>query len=150
MRHQTLEHLQTLADVNLQLGIMTRLERLACWAELLEQDPERILRTFPGTEYECAETRGTMRVSDSPITVAFHDPSLHADGLNDDTYGEARRFFEITARQLHDIICGCHFGEMVKAGHAAQGVRLSMVIHSGLLDRLRKHFFDRTQQVTIT
>jgi hypothetical protein len=50
-----------------------------------------------------------MRGDGSPISVAFEDPVLRAAGLENDNYGEAKRFFELTDGQLHEIICYCHF-----------------------------------------
>lgn len=75
MKHQTIEQLQILAEVNpyLPREPMTRSERLARWAELLDRDPQRSLGTLPGTEYHSADTRRAMRALGSPITVAFED-----------------------------------------------------------------------------
>ena len=43
--------------------------------------------------------------------MAFNDPVLRAAGLRDDSYGEAKRFFELTDRQLHWLVCYCHYGQ---------------------------------------
>ena len=64
-----------------------------------------------------------MRSDDSPISVAFEDPMLRAAGMKDDSYGEARRFFELTDGQLHEVICYCHLGETVSAATVARHVR---------------------------
>jgi hypothetical protein len=48
---------------------------------------------------------------------------LRAEGLKDDTYGEAKRFFELTDWQMHRLVCSCHFGATVRAGRVAQYVR---------------------------
>ena len=50
-----------------------------------------------------------MRGEQSPLTVAFEDPMLRVEGLRNDSYGEAKRFFELTDSQLHRIVCYCHF-----------------------------------------
>jgi hypothetical protein len=55
--------------------------------------------------------RDALRGIDSPISVAFADPILRAAGPEDDTYGEAKRFFEITEGELHDVLCFCHHGD---------------------------------------
>jgi hypothetical protein len=52
-----------------------------------------------------AGARAAMRSDSSPISVAFADPVLRAAGLENDSYGEAKRFFKLTDRQLHKIIC---------------------------------------------
>jgi hypothetical protein len=67
-----------------------------------------------------------MRSDGSPISVAFADPVLRAAGLENDSYGEAKRFFELTDRQLHKIICYCHFGATVNAATAAHSSGLCL------------------------
>lgn len=64
-----------------------------------------------------------MRGEGTAISVAFEDPVLRASGLKDDTYGEAKRFFELNDWQLHDIVCDCHVGSTMKARWAATRVR---------------------------
>jgi hypothetical protein len=138
MKHQTLEHLQTIAEVHTDGSRrkMTRSERLERWAELLEEKPDRSLGTLAETEYQPALTRDTMRTSGSPITVALEDPILRAEGLTDDTYGEAQRFFELNDWQLHRIVCSCHFGATVRAGRAALCVRKAAERRPGLFAML--------------
>jgi hypothetical protein len=140
MKHQTREQLQKVAEIHLeeaQPAAMTRSERLQRWAELLEQNPDRQLGTFAGTEYQPTETRLMMRSAGSAITVAFEDAVLRAEGLENDTYGEAKRFFELSDWQLHDIVCYCHFGETMKASTAARCVRAAMGGQFNLFSRLR-------------
>jgi hypothetical protein len=67
-----------------------------------------------------------MRGDSSPISVAFEDPVLRATGLESDSYGEAKRFFELSDRQLHEIICYCHFGRTVNAATAARHIRAAI------------------------
>lgn len=143
MKHQTLEQLQILAEIHPHQpqAAMTRSERLERWAELLEREPERCLATLTGTELQRAETRDRMSSAGSPITVAFEDPRLRAAGMKDDTYGEAKRFFEVTDWQLHDIVCYCHFGETMKAASAVSRVRVAIGAQRGLLARLRNAIF---------
>jgi hypothetical protein len=111
MKHQTLDKLQEVAEVTAeQRPALTRAERLERWAELLEREPDRRLATLHQTEYQPIGVRETMRSAGSPISVAFEDPILRAEGLKDDSYGEAKRFFELTDGQLHEVLCYCHFG----------------------------------------
>lgn len=128
MQHKTLEELQRVAAVHPDRArpAMTRSERLERWAELLEREPERRLSTLPGTEFQRSDARDTMRSLRSPITVAFEDPVLRVKGLTNDSYGEAKRFFEVTDGQLHDIVCYCHYGTTVSAKTAAHGVRAAI------------------------
>lgn len=140
MKHQTLEQLKTVAEVHPDQTspALTRRERLQRWARLLEKEPERHLATLHGTEYQPDEKRRRMRSAGSPLTIAFEDPVLRADGLADDTYGEAKRFFELTDWQLHNIVCYCHVGETMRAANAASRVRQAIGSHGrGLFARLR-------------
>ncbi|KQW77881.1 hypothetical protein [Ensifer sp. Root127] len=125
MKHHTLEQLQTIAQIEPIFGArgMTRRQRLERWAELLEQVRHRHLDTLHETEFQFSDERNALRSDYSPITVAFRDPVLHAAGLDNDTYGEAKRFFEISDEELHDIVCYCHFGRTVSAAAAARQVR---------------------------
>ena len=145
MQHKSLEELQRLAAVhpNQIRPAMTRSQRLERWAELLEREPEQHLRTLPGTEYQDRATRETMRDLRSPISTAYADPILRAEGLSLDTYGEAKRFFELTDRQLHDIVCYCHHGTTIRAETAARWVRaaISKPPQPGFFARLRAAFF---------
>jgi hypothetical protein len=142
MKHQTLDQLQRIAEVHPDRTrpAMTREERLERWAMLLEREPDRRLGSLPGTEYQPAETRATMRSFGSPISVAFEDPVLRAEGLRDDSYGEAKRFFELTDWQMHDIVCYCHHGMSMTAASAARFVRAAIggAAQAGLFARLRE------------
>ena len=143
MKHQTLEQLQTVAEIDQAYPrqAMSRSERLERWAELLERNPDRRLSTLHQTEYQPVRARGAMRGDGSPISVAFEDPVLRAAGLENDNYGEAKRFFELTDRQLHEIICYCHFGATVSAVTAARHVRAAIAgKRPGMFARMREAF----------
>ncbi|MBZ9796415.1 hypothetical protein [Mesorhizobium sp. ES1-4] len=138
MKHQTLEQLNVVAEVNAEFPTMTRKQRLERWANLLERQPERCLSALPGTEYMSAKERNEAHCLASPISIAFEDPILRAQGLQDDTYGAARRFFELSNWQLHRIVCHCHVGATMKAGWVALGVRAAM--NDSVLAKLRALF----------
>ena len=143
MKHHALEQLQIVAEVDQEYPreTMSRSERLERWVELLEQDPGRGLSTLHQTEYQLTKERGAMRSDGSPISVAFEDPVLRAAGLENDNYGEAKRFFELTDRQLHEIICYCHFGATVTAATAARHIRAVRTGRQpGMFARLRDAF----------
>ena len=122
MRHISIDQLRRVAAVP-RAKPLTRRERLARWAKLLNREPQRLLTTLVGTEYATKENRDTIRAANSPFSIAFDDPLLRAIGLKDDTYGEAKRFFELSDRQLHNIVCACHFGGGVPAALVARHVR---------------------------
>jgi hypothetical protein len=142
MKHQTRDQLESVAKIQAQpQPSMTRDERLARWAENLEREPGRCLSSLAGTEHQASGTRAMMRGADSPIALAFADATLRDEGMKDDTYGEAKRFFGLTDRQLHDVVCYCHFGETVRAATAASRVRAAMGARRGFLSRLRAAVF---------
>lgn len=143
MEYKTAEQLARVAEVHVeepQSSPMSQIERLERWAELLERQPDRHLGTLHGTEYEGDTTRDAMRCANSPISVAFEDPVLRADGLKDDTYGEAKKFFAISDRELHEALCYCHFGATMLAESAARAVRriIAGESHPGVLTRMRR------------
>ncbi|KKA14480.1 hypothetical protein VP03_07830 [Sinorhizobium meliloti] len=143
MKHQAIEQLQGVAEVKQDLPrrTLSRKERLERWAELLERDPHRRLSTLHETEYQPARVRAAMRGDGSPISVAFEDPVLRTAGMENDSYGEARRFFELGDEQLHKVICYCHFGATVSASTAARHIRAMLVEKQpGLFARLRQMF----------
>jgi hypothetical protein len=142
MKHQALEQLQVVAKVDQGYPkTMSRTERLERWAELLESNPDRRLFTLHQTEYQTSGARDVMRGDDTPISIAFKDPILREAGLKSDSYGEAKRFFELTDGQLHDVICYCHFGATVSAATAARHVRAVLAGGgTGMLSRLRDTF----------
>lgn len=139
MKYQSLEQLKVVAEVDEGYPkAMSRTDRLQRWAECLERDPKRRLSTLHQTEYLSIAIREDMRGNDTPISVAFRDPVLRDAGMKNDTYGEAKRFFELTDGQLHDVICYCHFGETVSAATAARNVRAIVSGHGpGMFARLR-------------
>ncbi|MEY9163599.1 hypothetical protein ABIE78_001718 [Sinorhizobium fredii] len=138
MKYEPRERLQAVAGVHadLQRREMTRAERLARWAELLDNTPDNRLSTLSETEYQPAWARDAMRSAGSPITVAFGDAVLRAEGLQDDTYGEAKRFFELTDWELHQLVCSCHSGATVRAEAAARCVREILESRPGLFAML--------------
>ncbi|MES0100718.1 hypothetical protein [Mesorhizobium sp. M0019] len=143
MKHQTLEQLQIVAEIDQDClrQTMSRSERLERWAELLERNPDRRLSTLHQTEYQPIRARAAMRGDGSPIAVAFEDPVLRAAGLENDNYGEAKRFFELTDGQLHEIICYCHFGATVSAATAARHIRAAVAGRQpGMFARMREAF----------
>jgi hypothetical protein len=123
MEYKTVEQLERVAEIH---PIVSKTEKLRHWADLLERQPERSLSTFFETEYESPAERAALRRDDSAVSVAFEDPLLRAAGLKDDTYGEAKRFFEVSDWELHRIVCYCHYGTTMSARAAASAVRAIM------------------------
>lgn len=125
MKHHSLDQLQNIAQIVPQFApsLAGRRPRLERWAELLEGVRHRHLDTLHETEFQIPDERDALRSDYSPITIAFRDPVLQDAGMTDDTFGEAKRFFEISDDELHDIVCYCRFGTTVSAAAAARQVR---------------------------
>jgi hypothetical protein len=122
MKHSTLDQFGEAVKVHSVGSLMSAQQRLERWADLLSREPQRLLNALEGTEFSSGEAQARMRCDNSPISVAFADTLLRADGLEDDSYGAARRFFGLSDEQLHDIVCYCHFGYTMHAGTVASRV----------------------------
>ncbi len=122
MEHKNRDQIRDVADIlpsYLQARPLSKRERLELWVEALEREGGRRLRTLFEIEYAPTAKRGGMRADDSPLSVAFSDPRLRAEGLAGDTIGDAAAFFGISERELHNIVCFCHSGETMSAETAA-------------------------------
>jgi hypothetical protein len=123
MKYQSLEQIALEADVHPGVG-MSRRERLECWAELLERQPWRRLSTIEGTEFGSRREREAKRSDHSPLTVAFEDRVLRAEGLRGDRVGDAVEFFDLSHDEVHRLVCYCHYGQTVAPGIVATRVRM--------------------------
>ena len=126
MEHKTRDEIREVANI-LQSGPqphpLSKRERLELWAEALEREGGRRLRTLYQIEYAPPAERALGRADDSPLSVAFNNPKLRAAGLSGDTIGDATAFFGVNESELHNILCFCHYGETMSAEVAAARVR---------------------------
>ena len=125
MKHTHLDELRQRAEIGDApiRTAMTRLERLERWAEIMEREPERRLRTLEEMEFVPRDERPLMRADNSPLTVAFQDPILREEGLASDRLGDARLFFGLSDGQAHRLLCSCMNGRAIQSGMAAKRVR---------------------------
>lgn len=123
MKYKSVEQIGREAEVH-PGPVMTRRQRLKRWAELLEQQPERRLRAIEGTEFGTRRERDAKRADDSPLTVAFEDPVLRAQGLRGDRAGDAIAFFGLSHGELHRLVCYCHYGLTISPGTVANRLRV--------------------------
>jgi hypothetical protein len=129
MEHKTLEQIRDVADIlpdRPRIRPMSKRQRLERWAEVLEREGSRRLATLRAIEHAPLEGREALRADDSPLTVAFNDPQLRADGLLGDTIGDAAAFFGMNPMQLHTSLCACHHGASISADTAAKRVRAAI------------------------
>jgi hypothetical protein len=128
MQHKSRDQIHDVVEMlpsYLRAGPLSKRERVEIWVEALEREGGRRLRTLFEIEYAPADMRSALRADDSPLSVAFGDPRLRAEGLAGDTVGDAAAFFGISERELHYIVCFCHSGETISAETAAARVRFT-------------------------
>lgn len=112
MKYTTIHDVSELARVYVQATSSARAlrrTRLERFARLLEQHqgPFRLLRRI---EYIPGTQRQFLRTDNSPLTIAYEDLEFRAEGLASDRLGEGERFFGLTPRQAHHLLCDCHYG----------------------------------------
>ncbi len=93
MKLKTLEELKQVAEVRppVTRDRMSKRQRLERWAEVLKLAPQRYLRSLFETESMSPRRRYALREDNSPLTVAFEDSVLRAEGLESDRYGDAKK-----------------------------------------------------------
>jgi hypothetical protein len=124
MKFQAFDELRNVADVQTaQQDLTTRIGRLERWADLLERDASRRLRSLGEIEFVPPAERAFMRVQDSPLTVAYEDAVLRTAGLASDRLGDAITFFSLSEREAHRLQCSCLNGWSMSAGTTAHRVR---------------------------
>ena len=129
MQHKSRDQIRDVAEMlpsYPHAGSLSKRDRVEIWAEALEREGGRRLRTLFEIEYAPADMRTGLRADNSPLSVAFSEPRLRADGLAGDTIGDAAAFFGISERELHYIVCYCHSGETLSADTAAARVRYAL------------------------
>ena len=125
MEHKPYAEMSRVADVRADplKPKMTRRQRLERWAEVLEQEPTRELKSLEEIEWKTKAERRDLRADGSPLTVAFEDPVLRAEGLASDRLGDAMEFFGLSLHDAHLALCSCVHGRTMQAGVAAGRVR---------------------------
>lgn len=124
MEHRTFADIQKLAEtLPINGAPMSRRQRLERWAAVLEQDPGRPLKLLRQLEYLSTSLRATARSDGSPLALAFADPVLRHEGLAGDTLGHAEKFFGLSRRHAHYLLCDCYFHGSADAGRIAGRIR---------------------------
>jgi hypothetical protein len=125
MEHKPLRDLSHVADVVPETPklSLTRRKRLERWIEVLGHEPGRALNTLREIEHKPRDARRASRVDNSPLTVAYNDPVLRADGLASDRLGDAVDYFELSDEEAHRVFCSCLYGESMTAGSVAARLR---------------------------
>ncbi len=78
MEHKPYAEMSRVADVRSgpSKPAMTRRERMERWAEVLEQEPTRELKSLEEIEWKSRAERRAIRADGSALTVDFDDPVL--------------------------------------------------------------------------
>jgi hypothetical protein len=79
--------------------------------------------SIPSRKSSLAVSPNALRADNSPLTVAFEDPVLYAEGLTSDKLGDALTFFETSEDNAHCIMCSCLYAQTMSAGMVASRVR---------------------------
>ena len=125
MEHKPLSELSHVADLKPSTPVvaLSKRDRLDRWAELLEREPDRVLRTLDEIEWKPKAVRLAMRADNSALSVAYADSLLRTEGLASDRFGDAVKFFQISEHEAHIVLCSCNGGESMRAEEAARRVR---------------------------
>src|SRR5690606_364840 len=111
---------------------LSRGEKLLRWAALLDNLAGQPLQALRRLEFLDPRERPAVREDNSPLSVAWKDPVLQAEGLGGDTLGDAQRFFELTDDQMHYLLCDCHFHGTLTATMVAARLRSMAQHHPGM------------------
>lgn len=126
MQHQDLDRIRGVKHPDPAFARQTKLsrsERLNRWADLLDAQIGRPLRALEDVEYVSPGVRRDLRKDDSPLSIAFADTVLRADGLKTDRLGDAMDYFGLSERQAHWLLCDCHYGGRMTASEVSTRVR---------------------------
>ena len=81
MQQKPLSEIRAVADVEaVQSESLTRRERLERWADLLNREPSRQLKTLHEIELRPRSKRDEMRADGSPLSVAINGDAIAAGG----------------------------------------------------------------------
>ncbi len=129
MEYRTRDDISTIAQVLQPASLrLSRNEKLLRWAAALDTLAGQPLQALRRLEFLDPRERPAVREDNSPLTVAWKDPLLQAEGLSGDTLGAAQSFFELTDDQVHYLLCDCHFHGTLTATMVAARLR-SMAQH---------------------
>jgi hypothetical protein len=124
MRRQSIEQLNSIAKVTPAEGVsLSKSERLRRWADILDRRALQALTPLSSVEYYAERERSLLRGDNTPISVAFADPVLRAEGLSGDTFGDAQRFFSLSSSDAHYLVCDCHYQGRMDGRTVAKRIR---------------------------
>lgn len=125
MKHQIPDEIMSTAELIPLLREPAQLnarERLELWAKALDRHggPLSALRRL---EYLSSDELRAYRGGNTPLTIAYSDPTLRAAGLSGDSLGDAMDFFELNDRETHWLFCDCHYNGTMTGTVLARRIR---------------------------
>ena len=124
MEYRTRDDISTVAQVLPPASLrLSRGEKLLRWATALDSMAGQPLQALRRLEFLDPRERPAVREDNSPLSVAWKDPVLQAEGLGGDRLGDAQQFFELTDDQVHYLLCDCHFHGTLTASMVAARLR---------------------------
>jgi hypothetical protein len=123
MRHQPIEQILDTALPLHAAPVMSRRERLLRWADILKATDQQVLQPLKFVEFYAPSERRRLRADQSPLDLAFADPTLRAAGLHGDSLGEAQAFFGLSDEESHFLLCDCHWRGQMTGAAAAKRIR---------------------------
>ena len=124
MKHQIPEQIISTAELLPLLekpAPLSRSERLELWAQALERHtgPLFALRRL---EHPPHDGLRSYRSANTPLTVAYEEPALRAQGLAGDSLGDVMDFFELSDHHAHALLCDCHYRGSMTGASLANGL----------------------------
>jgi|SRR5215472_11495 hypothetical protein len=103
---------------------MSRNERLERWATVLDEKGTATLMPFYEVEFLSNAANAPLRQPNSPLALAYQDPVLRRAGLDSDRYSESGKFFGLSRREAHRILCSCSYFGAMRASEVARRIRV--------------------------
>lgn len=85
---------------------MTKYEKLMHLARIIRTCNAH-LALYSGLEHHSPAQQDRLGVQNTAFAVALADPILRDAGLKGDNLGDAKKFFELSAEDLHAFSCDC-------------------------------------------
>ncbi len=124
MEYRTIDEIRHEATVTPSASQkMSRRQRMERWAAAVDHCQHRHLTPLSRIEFRPQRERAEMRADYSPLSVAYNDPILRAEGLRSDRLGDAMSFFVLSGSEAHYLPCDCSYGSAVAADILATRLR---------------------------
>jgi hypothetical protein len=109
----------------MSLGVppMSKAERLHRWADNLELQEQLQREALDDAALRTRDRWCRTPADRSPLTVAFEDWALQAEGLRGDRVGDALAFFDLSVSEMQRIIGSGYGSRTIPAAVAAKRVR---------------------------